>query len=264
MLLAVLVPYPRDAFLSIQTEGRESISVTQSFCELWNSFSAPHQRQLWACGKGCCWEQWDILKQEGGAAVMDAVAAGLQPVGALQGCLQGCTGVTHRRRASLQAPPGYGASLNLSRQPLVIWLLMKGKNWKGLSSERSARECHWHRTHPTRGRSQHMHAACLLPAPDSGACSQSAFRLSLVKGSFSRESLLACGSCSSLSSFAARLVGGERHLNGFGGKGRDFLRLFSVAPLGNFFIRLQPEWTGSTPFLLLPSADRVGLGLLRL
>ena len=165
-------------------------------------------------------------------------------------------------RACLQAPPGYGASLNLSRQPLVIWLLMKGKKWKGLSSERFARECHWHCTHPTRGCSQHMHAACLLPAPDSGACSQSAFHLSLVKGSFSRESLLACGSCSSLSSFTERLVGGGRHLNKFRGKGRDFLQLLSIEPLDNLFIRLQAEWTGSTPFPLLPPADLVGFGLL--
>lgn len=151
---------------------------------------------------------------------MDAVIAGLHPGAALQWWLQGGTGVARTERACLQAPPGYGASLNLSSQPLVIWLLMKGKNWKGLSSERFARECHWHRTRPTRGCGQHMHAARLLPAPDAGACSQSAFHLSLVKGSFSGESLLACGSCSGLSSFTGRLVGGRRHLNRFGGKER--------------------------------------------
>lgn len=177
--------------------------------------------------------------------------------------MQGCTGVTCTGRACLQAPPGYGASLNSSSQPLVIWLLMKGKNWKGLSSERFAWECHWHCTHPTRGCSQHVCAACLLPACNSGACSQFAFHPSLVKGSFSRESLLAYGSCSRLSSSTGRLGGrggGEgRHVNRFRSEGRYFLQLFSIEPLDNFSIRLQAEWTGRTPFPLL---DLVGFGLL--
>jgi len=106
---------------------------------------------------------------------MGTVTVGLHPVGALQWGLQGCADVTGTGGACLQAPPVYRASLNLSRQPLVIWLLMKGENWKGLSSERFAQERHWHRTHPTRGCSHYTCAACLLLAPDSGACSQSAF-----------------------------------------------------------------------------------------
>lgn len=116
---------------------------------------------------------------------MDTVIAGLHPGGAPQWCLEGCAGVPYTGRTSLQAPPGYTASLNLSCQPLVIWLLMKGKNWKGLSSERFARECHWHRTHPPRGCSQHvLRASSQLPTW--GLAANLPFT-SVVKGSFSRE-----------------------------------------------------------------------------
>lgn len=146
----------------VHTNGGERKHLCHAvFLWLWNSFSAP-QLQLRVCGKERCCEQWDILKQEGDAVVMDTLIAGLHPAGALQWCLQGCPGVTHTERARLQAPPGHGASLNLSSQPLVIWLLMKGRNWKGLSSEGFARECHWHRTRPPRGRSQHVHG-CVPP-----------------------------------------------------------------------------------------------------
>lgn len=177
------------------------------------------------------------------------------PRGALRRSLQGCTGATSTGKASLQAPPGCGALLRLSRQPLVIWLLIKGKNWKGLSSARFAQGAAG--TVPTLPVAAASTCAALL-LPTQGLAANLPLTC-LLKSSFSRESRLLCGSFSSLSSFAGRVVGRGKHLSRFRGKGRGFLQLFAVEPLGNFFIRLQAGQTGSIPFPLL---GLLGFGLL--
>lgn len=161
-------------------------------------------------------------------------------------CLQGSTGVTRTERTRLQAPPGYRAQLNLSRQPPVIWFLMKGGYWKKLSSE-TCPGVPLAPYSPCAGL-QPARASC-VPPPAPGSGMQPA-RASPASGEqLHQQTASLCSSGWGLSRFVWRLVGGEDIPRGLG-EGKRFLHLFLWNCVEIF--RLQAERTGSTCFSFAP------------